>query len=101
MITLLGRQSITNDSSILTGYCTCQAGTGRSCSHISAIIYAEALAWSHGLGGNTCTDKDRLWGRGTGTAVLHEEFENINFERPKSEDAPIVKKRRQEPNCQK
>ncbi|XP_052241252.1 uncharacterized protein LOC127851492 isoform X1 [Dreissena polymorpha] len=84
--------AIADDSTILTGYCTCPAGTGRSCSHISAIIYAVALAWNHGLAGKTCTDKDRLWGRGAGTAVLHEEFENINFERPKPDDAPILKK---------
>ncbi|KAH3864353.1 hypothetical protein DPMN_027370 [Dreissena polymorpha] len=84
---------IADDSIILTGYCTCPAGTGKSCSHISAIIYAVALAWSHVLAGNTCTDKARLWGRGAGAAVLHEEFENIYFERPKPDDATIVLKK--------
>ncbi|KAH3815344.1 hypothetical protein DPMN_143866 [Dreissena polymorpha] len=85
--------SFGDDSSILIGYLTCSAGTCRSFSHISTIIYAVALAWSHCHVGKTCTYKGRLWDRGAGTAVLHEEFENMNFERPKpDDDAPIVKK---------
>ena len=79
------------DTSILTGHCTCPAGKGRSCSHISAIAYAVSLAWSHGVAGETCTDKERAWGRGAGKAVLQEKFENIDFNRPKPDAAPVVK----------
>jgi hypothetical protein len=37
--------------SVETGHCSCPAGNARSCSHISAIIYAITLAWSNGVGG--------------------------------------------------
>lgn len=83
--------AVDNDGAIITGHCTCPAGEGRSCSHISAIIYAVSLAWTHGIAGETCTDKKRLWGRGAGKAVLQEKFEDINFNRPKLDEAPVEK----------
>jgi len=65
-----------------TAYCSCPAGKGRSCSHISAIIYAVCLAWSSGLGGETCTDKVRVWGKGANVAA-HDRLEDISFDRPR------------------
>ena len=84
--------AVGEDCTILTGYCTCPAGEGRSCSHISAIAYAVSLAWSHGVVGESCTDKERLWGRGAGKAMLQEKFEDIDFARPKADAAPLLAK---------
>ncbi|WAR27062.1 LOW QUALITY PROTEIN: hypothetical protein MAR_012766, partial [Mya arenaria] len=36
--------------------CTCPAGNARSCSHISAIIYAITLAWANGVGKHVQTN---------------------------------------------
>lgn len=50
------RVGISYDCTVITAYCNCPAGTGRSCSHVSALLYAITLAWSNGVGGTTRTD---------------------------------------------
>lgn len=40
------------------------------------------LAWQLGLGGETCTDKERMWGKG-GNVLSHDKLEDISFERPR------------------
>ncbi|XP_053390110.1 uncharacterized protein LOC128553029 isoform X2 [Mercenaria mercenaria] len=67
-----------SDSAIDTGYCTCPAGSGRSCSHIAAVVYAVIMAWDHGLAGETCTDKPQLWGKGSAQVLTsHQQFADI------------------------
>ncbi|WAR14290.1 hypothetical protein MAR_004395 [Mya arenaria] len=56
--------AVSSENTVETGHCSCPAGNARSCSHISAIIYAITLAWANGVGGETCTDKQRAWGKG-------------------------------------
>lgn len=82
--------AVGEDCMILTGHCTCPADEGRSCSHISAIVYAVCIAWSHGVAGETCTDKQKSWGCSAGKIVLQEKFENIDFKRPKPDAAPVT-----------
>lgn len=65
---------------IVTGSCTCPAGLGRACSHISAVAYAISLAWMHG---QTCTDKPVVWGKGSAKSLQPDKLCNINFTRPK------------------
>lgn len=76
-----------SDSGIDTGYCSCPAGSGRSCSHIAAVVYAVVMAWDHGLAGETCTDKQRVWGKGA-TKVLsnHQQFAEIIGENMNSKE---------------
>lgn len=70
--------AVVSDSGIVTGHCTCPAGAGRSCSHISAVLYAVIMAWEYGIAGERCTDKARVWGRGASNVLqCHEEFEEI------------------------
>ena len=68
--------------SVETGHCSCPAGNARSCSHISAIIYAITLAWSNGVGGETCTDKQRTWGKGAAQVLCHDRLADMTFDRP-------------------
>ncbi|KAH3816500.1 hypothetical protein DPMN_118016 [Dreissena polymorpha] len=55
--------AVSTDSTVFTGYCTCPAGKGRTCSRISAVICAVTLAWTHGVAGKTCTDEQVAWGK--------------------------------------
>lgn len=77
--------AISCDCTVITGYCTCPAGTGRSCSHVSAVLYAITLAWSSGVGGTTCTDVTQAWGRGAAKSLVHETLVDISFERPSAQ----------------
>ena len=77
--------AISNECTVITGYCTCPAGTGRSCSHISALLYAVTLAWSSGVGGTTCTDVTQVWGRGATKSLVHERLIDISFDRPSAQ----------------
>jgi len=81
-----------DDGNVITGWCSCPAGNARSCSHISAIIYAVYLAWTHGVGGATCTDKPVAWGKGAAQSLTHDKLSDINFSRPKPHTAPVVTK---------
>lgn len=36
-----------DDGHIVTASCTCHAGLGRACCHISAVVYAISFAWMH------------------------------------------------------
>lgn len=47
-----------------------------------AVIYAVTLAWSSGLGGETCTDKLRVWGIGA-NVVRHDRLGDITFYCPR------------------
>ena len=75
--------AITMDCTVLTAHCTCPAGNGRSCSHISALLYAISLAWSSGVGGTTCTDQRQAWGKGASKSLTHEKISDISFKRPR------------------
>jgi len=73
-----------SDGSILTAYCSCPAGAGRSCSHVAAIAYSVIIAWDHGIAGETCTDRERLWGKGSNKILsCHEELADIVVENMK------------------
>ena len=74
--------AVSADATIITGHCTCPAGNARSCSHISAIIYAITLAWANGVGGETCTDKQRAWGKGAAQVMSHDMISDMVFDRP-------------------
>lgn len=75
--------AIDSKSTVLTGHCSCPAGNGASCSHISAILYAIVLAWKHGLAGETCTDRKKAWGLGAAKVKMHGEILDMNFKHPK------------------
>lgn len=75
--------AVAEDCSIITGHCTCPAGEGRSCSHMSAIAFAVYMAWTHGIAGEASTDKKRLWGHSASKSLLQEKFEDIDFNHPK------------------
>lgn len=70
--------------------CTCPAGLGRGCSHISAIGYAVVMAWNQGFAGKSVTDFPVSWGKGaTSSAVDHQaELKEIDFSRP-NKNKPI------------
>lgn len=65
--------------------CTCQAGLGRGCNHISAIGYAVVMAWNQGFAGKSVTDFPVSCYKGaTSSAVDHEaEVKEIYFSRLK------------------
>ncbi|XP_045185325.2 uncharacterized protein LOC123543310 isoform X2 [Mercenaria mercenaria] len=77
--------AISEDCSVLTGHCMCPAGNAKSCSHISALLYAVVLAWSSGVAGTTCTDKTQAWGKGAAKSLTHEKVIDITFDRPSSQ----------------
>ncbi|XP_060583020.1 uncharacterized protein LOC132739331 isoform X2 [Ruditapes philippinarum] len=85
----------TEDCKIETGLCSCPAGKGRSCSHISAVIYAITLAWASGVGGETCTDKQQAWGKGVSQVLNHNQLSEMNFRRP----SPFVLQQQKEMTC--
>ncbi|XP_045162742.1 uncharacterized protein LOC123527393 [Mercenaria mercenaria] len=69
----------------------CPAGNGRSCRHISAVLYAVTLAWSSGVGGTTCTDVSQAWGRGASKSLTHEKLSDITFNRPSAHTLKICR----------
>ena len=79
-----------DDGHIVTASCTCPAGLGRACSHISAIAYAISLAWMHGYAGQACTDKQPTWGLGSTKSVQPEKLSNISFTRPNKNKNPYI-----------
>ena len=83
--------AIDKSSTVLTGHCSCPAGNGQSCSHISAILYAIVLAWQHGLAGETCTDRRKAWGQGASTVQMHGEIQSMDFKHPKISDNGMEK----------
>ena len=46
----------------------------------SAIIYAITQAWSNGVGGETCTDKQRAWGKGAAQVMSHDMISDMVFD---------------------
>ncbi|XP_052806740.1 uncharacterized protein LOC128235999 [Mya arenaria] len=74
--------AVSSENTVETGHCSCPAGNARSCSHISAIIYAITLAWANGVGGETCTDKQRAWGKGAAQVLSHDTISDMVFDRP-------------------
>ncbi|XP_052784433.1 uncharacterized protein LOC128220191 [Mya arenaria] len=74
--------AVSSENTVETGHCTCPAGNARSCSHLSAIIYAITLAWANGVGGETCTDKQRTWGKGAAQVLSHDTISDMVFDRP-------------------
>ncbi|WAR25804.1 LOW QUALITY PROTEIN: hypothetical protein MAR_011508 [Mya arenaria] len=48
--------AVSSENTVETGHCTCPAGNARSCSHISAFIYAITLAWANGVGKHVQTN---------------------------------------------
>ncbi|KAH3777174.1 uncharacterized protein LOC127844307 isoform X3 [Dreissena polymorpha] len=84
--------AVSSDSTVLTGHCTCPAGKGRTCSHISAIIYAVTTAWTHGVGGKTCTDEQVAWGKGASKVLCHDKLSDIEFKKPGAFDTPTLDK---------
>lgn len=78
--------------------CTCQAGLGRGCSHISAIGYAVVMAWNQGFAGKSVTDFPMSWDKGaTSSAVDHQAelkeiyFSRLNKNKPINGDNIIVR----------
>lgn len=74
--------AISSDCTVITAYCTCPAGMGRSCSHVSAFLYAIWLAWLSGAGGAISTDVTQSWGRGSAKSLVHEKLVDITSARP-------------------
>ncbi|XP_052762123.1 uncharacterized protein LOC128204758 [Mya arenaria] len=74
--------AVSSENTVETGHCSCPAGNARSCSHISAIIYAITLAWANGVGGETCTDKQRAWGKEAAQVLSHDTISDMVFDRP-------------------
>jgi len=74
--------AVSSELNIITAHCTCPAGNGRSCSHISAVIYAVTLTWKHGVAGVTCTDRKQVWGKGAAKVLAHDPLTDISFSRP-------------------
>lgn len=58
-----------DDGHIVTALCTCPAGLGKACSHISTVAYAISLALMHGIAGQTCTDKPVVRGKGSAKSL--------------------------------
>ncbi|KAL2079816.1 hypothetical protein ACEWY4_025560 [Coilia grayii] len=52
---------VKKDGTVLCGHCTCKAGLGEVCSHITALLYALESAVRH-LEARSCTDGRRQWG---------------------------------------
>ncbi|KAG1925574.1 hypothetical protein F2P79_025443 [Pimephales promelas] len=63
--------------------CTCKAGLGEVCSHVTALLYAIDSAVKH-LGDKSCTDGPRQWGLPPLKAgkALYEEGSGIDFSNP-------------------
>ena len=74
--------AVSSELNIITAHCTCPAGNGRSCSYISAVIYAVTLTWNHGVAGETCTDRKQVWGKGAAKVLAHDPLTDISFSRP-------------------
>ncbi|XP_060784112.1 uncharacterized protein LOC132890853 isoform X2 [Neoarius graeffei] len=53
---------IQKDGTVLCGHCTCQAGLGEVCSHVTAMLYALEAAVRH-VQDKSCTDGPRQWGQ--------------------------------------
>lgn len=78
------------NSFIQTASCSCPAGLGRACSHVSAFAYAVSLAWLHGLAGHSCTDLPVAWGKGSASQTdFQEQLRHIKFSRPKKSSVPL------------
>lgn len=71
------------DGMVLCGHCTCKAGLGEVCSHITALLYALESTVRH-LGDRSCTDGPRQWGLPLVKAGkdLFEEGSGIDFSYP-------------------
>ena len=72
-------------------HCTCPAGLGKACSHISAIGYAVVMAWSQGFAGKSVTDFPVSWGKGATSSDHQAELKEIDFSRP-NKNKPITEK---------
>ncbi|XP_049912491.1 uncharacterized protein LOC126397620 [Epinephelus moara] len=75
--------SMKKDGTVLCGHCTCKAGLGEVCSHITALLYAVDSAVKH-LEDRSCTDGPRQWGLPPVKAgkALFEEGSGIDFSNP-------------------
>ncbi|KAG1930536.1 hypothetical protein F2P79_022206 [Pimephales promelas] len=75
--------SLKKDGTVLCGHCTCKAGLGEVCSHVTALLYAIDSAVKH-LGDKSCTDGPRQWGLPPLKAgkALYEEGSGIDFSNP-------------------
>ena len=73
-----------NGYKIANASCTCPAGLGRSCSHISAIAYAVVMAWNQGFAGKSVTEMPVSWGRGAKAATNDHQvsLKELDFKRP-------------------
>lgn len=52
---------VKRDGIVVCGHCTCKAGLGEVCSHITALLYAPDSAVKH-LADRSCTDGPQQWG---------------------------------------
>ncbi|CAM4659745.1 unnamed protein product [Leuciscus chuanchicus] len=75
--------SLKKDGTVLCGHCTCKAGLGEVCSHVTALLYAIDSAVKH-LEDKSCTDGPRQWGLPPLKAgkALYEEGSGIDFSNP-------------------
>lgn len=74
---------VKKDGTVLCGHCTCKAGLGEVCSHITALLYALESAVRH-LEARSCTDGPRQCGlpQVKPGKDLFEEGSGIDFSNP-------------------
>lgn len=86
--------SLRKDGTVVCGHCTCKAGLGEVCSHITALLYALESAVKH-LEDRSCTDGPRQWGQPPVKPGkdLFEEGHGIDFTNPAKKHYSVQCKR--------
>ncbi|XP_041360667.1 uncharacterized protein LOC121376924 [Gigantopelta aegis] len=74
------------NGTILSGWCSCMAGQGLSCSHVGALLWTIEHAVRNGLTGVSCTDETVKWNQGTKRNIEPKPIANIQFKKPKLAD---------------
>ena len=71
-----------DDGNILTAHCTCMAGMGETCSHITAVLFAVEAAIRSRVRAS-CTDLPCRWlNPGSKTQVICVPASDVDFSRP-------------------
>ena len=72
-----------SDSTILTSWCTCTAGTAEVCNHVIALLYKVNFAYKKAYISPACTSVPQGWNKGTKRDVLPNQIKNLVFRKDK------------------